>query len=180
MSHIRTLKVKFQYKTKMMKIALIAVIDQNNGIGKDNKLLCHLPADLKRFKTLTTGNSIIMGRKTFESLPNGSLPNRRNIVITYNPDYFAKDCNIAHSVEKAIELSDKDKECFIIGGEQIYKIFMEKADILYITKIHHSFEADAFFPAIESNKWQLFENLYNEPDEKNIYPYSFQSYSRLC
>ena len=162
-----------------MKIALIASIDQNNGIGKDNSLLCRLSTDLKRFKLLTTGHNVIMGRKTFESLPNGSLPNRKNIVITKNPNYNANDCYIANSEHQALELSDKDKDCFIIGGEQIYKLFIEVADFLYITKIHHLFDADAFFPKIDEKKWLLFENIYNATDAKNDFPFSFTSYSRI-
>jgi dihydrofolate reductase len=161
-----------------MKIALIAAIDENNGIGKDNKLLCHLSSDLKRFKELTTGHCIVMGRKTFESLPNGPLPNRKNIVITQNSNYIANGAYIANSVNEAIKLSEKDKICFIIGGEQIYKLFIDVADILHITKIHHQFDADAFFPAFNIENWNLLENIYNENDAKNAFPFSFRTYSR--
>ena len=161
-----------------MRLALIAAIDQNNGIGKNNKLLCYLPADLKRFKALTTGNNIIMGRKTFESLPNGPLPNRVNIVISQNNDYNALGCYIAHDLNQAIEFCDKDKECFIIGGEQIYKMFIEVADTLYITRINHKFDADTFFPEIDKGKWHLEEHIPYNSDEKNIYPHTFMTYSR--
>jgi dihydrofolate reductase len=161
-----------------MKIALIAVVDENNGIGKDNHLLCHLPADLKRFKELTTGHSIIMGRKTFESLRNGPLPNRKNIVITKNPDYKANGCYIVHSVDQALEICKEEITAFVIGGEQIYSKFINIADILYITKIYQIFDADVFFPEINPDQWQLLDEIEKEPDEKNRFFYSFRFYSR--
>ncbi|MFN8256376.1 MAG: dihydrofolate reductase [Bacteroidales bacterium] len=162
-----------------MKIALIAAIDINRGIGKNNKLLCHLPADLKKFKQLTTGHSIIMGRKTYESLPNGALPNRKNIVITSNPEFEANGCYMAHSPEMAIKLCQGEDEVFIIGGEKIYLQFINMADVLYITKIDHAFEADSHFPVINSQIWQLTENLFYPSDEKNAFGYYFQVYIKL-
>jgi len=162
-----------------MEIALIVIVDENNGIGKNNKLLCHLPADLKRFKELTTGHSIIMGRKTFESLPNGPLPNRRNIVITKNINFDANGCQVVHSVEQTLDMIKNESKVFVIGGEQIYNEFIDTADILYITKIKHVFEADAFFPKIDFNKWQLIEQIDKESDDKNKYDYSFRKYTYL-
>ncbi len=162
-----------------MEIALIVVVDEKNGIGKNNKLLCHLPADLKRFKELTTEHSIIMGRKTFESLPNGPLPNRRNIVLTKNIHFTANGCEVVHSVEQTLDLIKSESKTFVIGGEQIYKEFIKIADILYVTKIEHVFDADAFFPEIDYNKWQLIEQIDKEPDDRNKFHYSFRTYSYL-
>jgi len=162
-----------------MKIALVVVVDENNGIGKNNKLLCHLPADLKRFKELTVGHSIIMGRKTFESLPNGPLPNRRNIILTQSADYKAKNCVIAHSVKQALKNIEDEEIAFIIGGEQIYKAFIDIAKLLYITKIHHKFDADAFFPEIDNSKWKLTEHEDKKPDDKNKFSFSFRTYLRI-
>ncbi len=162
-----------------MKIALIVVVDENNGIGKNNKLLCHLPADLKHFKELTTGHSIIMGRKTFESLPNGPLPNRKNIVLTQNTDYKANGCYIAHSVIQALDFSKGEDITFVIGGEKIYKEFIDIADMLNVTKIHHTFEADTYFPKMDWNQWKLIEQTDKDPDDKNKFYYSFRTYLRL-
>jgi dihydrofolate reductase len=162
-----------------MKIALIAAIDENNGIGKNNQLLCHLPADLKHFKMLTTGHSIIMGRKTFESLPNGPLPNRKNIVLTQNANYKASNCIFAYSIKEVLEICKEEPIVFVIGGEKIYKEFLAFSEILYITSIKHVFEADAFFPEIEFNQWRLKEEVHFEADEKNKFPYTFQVYNRI-
>ena len=161
-----------------MEIALIAVLDNNNGIGKDNKLLCHLPADLKRFKQLTTGHTIVMGRKTFESLPNGPLPNRRNIVLTRNKNFLAEGTKTANSRNEVYELCKTEEKIFVIGGEKTYKLFIEKADILHITRIEHQFEADAFFPEFSDNKWEITNRTNHETDEKNKYPYSFIDYHK--
>lgn len=162
-----------------MKIALIAALDENNGIGKDNKLLCYLPADLKRFKQLTTGHCIVMGRKTFESLPNGALPNRKNIVLTRNTSYYSKGAEVIHTADEVFQLCKNDEKVFVIGGEEIYKLFIQKADILHITRIHHQFEADAFFPDFSQEDWQLTSKTDNQPDEKNKYSYSFLDYNKI-
>lgn len=162
-----------------MKIALIAALDEYNGIGKDNKLLCYLPADLKRFKQLTTGNCILMGRKTFESLPNGALPNRKNIVLTRNTSYNPKGAEVIHTADEVFQFCKKDEKIFVIGGEEIYKLFIKIADILHITRIHHQFEADAFFPEFTQKDWQLTGKTDNQPDEKNKYSYSFLDYSKI-
>jgi dihydrofolate reductase len=161
-----------------MKIALIAVLDKANGIGKDNKLLCHLPADLKRFKLLTTGHTIVMGRKTFESLPNGPLPNRKNIILTRDMNYKAQACNIIHSFEEVIEECKIDEKIFIIGGGEIYKTFIQNADLLYITRINYIFDADTFFPEIATEKWQQDSYTEFDTDEKNNYKYAFVEYSK--
>jgi dihydrofolate reductase len=162
-----------------MKIALIVAIDETNGIGKNNKLLCHLPADLKHFKELTTGHSIIMGRKTFESLPNGPLPNRTNIVLTQNADYKANNCVFAYSVKEVLDICKEEPIVFVIGGEKIYNEFLELSEILYITSIKHAFEADAFFPEVDLDHWRLTEDFHFEADEKNKFSYSFKTYNRI-
>jgi len=161
-----------------MKIALIAALDEKNGIGKNNQLLCYLPADLKMFKQLTTGHSIVMGRKTFESLPNGALPNRKNIVFTRNKNYSAENIHTISSIEELNDLCKDEELVFIIGGAEIYRQFIQAADIMHITRIHHIFDADTFFPEF-SKDWRLNKEETHQPDEKNKYSYTFQVYSRI-
>jgi dihydrofolate reductase len=160
-----------------MKISIIVAIAEENAIGNENKLLCHLPNDLKWFKKNTTGCKVIMGRNTLLSLPNGALPNRENIVITDKLDNFV-NCTIVNSVEEAIQHFDTKKENFIIGGASIYKQFLPLANKLYLTKIHHKFAADAFFPEIDYKEWRLIEKTENQADEKHLYDYSFEVWER--
>ncbi|CAM1368162.1 Dihydrofolate reductase [Tenacibaculum sediminilitoris] len=159
-------------------ITLIAAIAKNNALGKDNDLIWHLPADLKRFKKITTGHFILMGRNTFESIGK-PLPNRTSIIITRNNNYFVDGCLIANSLEEAIALTE-GKDAFIIGGAQIYKEVLERnlVDRLDITVIHHEFEADVFFPEINTDKWKEEVREDFKADEKNKYDYSFVSYIR--
>ena len=159
-------------------ITLIAAIAKNNALGKDNDLIWHLPADLKRFKKVTTGHPILMGRNTFESIGK-PLPNRTSIIITRNNNYFIDGCLIANSIEQAIELVEGN-DAFIIGGAQIYKEALEQnlVDRLDITVLHHEFEADAFFPKIDMNIWKEVAREEFKADEKNKYDYSFVSYER--
>ncbi|CAM1371321.1 Dihydrofolate reductase [Tenacibaculum litoreum] len=159
-------------------ITLIAAIAKNNALGKDNDLIWHLPADLKRFKKVTTGHPILMGRNTFESIGK-PLPNRTSIIITRKNNYFIDGCLIANSIEQAIELTE-GKDAFIIGGAQIYKDALEQnlVDRLDITLLHHEFEADAFFPEIDMEIWKEVAREDFKADEKNKYDYSFVSYER--
>lgn len=159
-------------------ITLIAAIAKNNALGKDNDLIWHLPADLKRFKKVTTGHPILMGRNTFESIGK-PLPNRTSIIITRNNNYFIDGCLIANSIEQAIELVEGN-DAFIIGGAQIYKEALKQnlVDRLDITVLHHEFEADAFFPKIDMNIWKEVAREDFKADEKNKYDYSFVSYER--
>jgi len=160
-------------------ISIIAAIDENNGLGKNNQLLCHLPNDLKYFKSVTQGHTVIMGRNTYESLPNGALPNRRNIILTRNKDFKAEKCEIASSLTEAINMCSNEEEVFIIGGGSAYRESILLADKLYITYIHHSFEGvDVFFPAIDKSIWHEISRQVNEADDKNIYPHSFVVYTR--
>ncbi len=159
-------------------ITIIAAIAKNNALGKDNDLIWHLPADLKRFKKVTSGHHILMGRNTFESIGK-PLPNRTSVIITRNQDYFKDGCLIANSIEEALEISKGD-DTFIIGGAQIYQQAIEKGlvDKLDITIVHHDFEADVFFPEIDMNVWKKVSREDFKADEKNKYDYSFVSYKR--
>jgi dihydrofolate reductase len=161
-----------------MTVSLIVAVDENNGIGKDNKLPWHLPADLKHFKSLTTGHPIIMGRKTFESIGK-VLPNRRNIVISRQSDYLAEGATVVSSLNDAISTCKNEDETFVIGGAEIFLFSLPIADILYLTVIHHEFNADTFFPKINKENWIEAESISYEPDEKNIYPYTFIKYIRV-
>ena len=160
-------------------ITIIAAIGNNNELGKGNDLIWYLPADLKRFKKRTTGHPIIMGRNTFESIGK-PLPNRRTIIITRNTSYQKEGCEVVHSLEDAIELIASQEDAFIIGGAQIYKEAMEKnvVDQLDITKVHQDFDADVFFPAIDSMVWEEVSRENFSPDEKNLFSYSFINYKK--
>ncbi len=160
-------------------ITIIAAIGKNNALGKNNDLIWHLPADLKRFKKITTGHTILMGRNTFESIGK-PLPNRTTIIITRNDNYFVEDCFIANSIEKAIEMAQKDNRIFIIGGAQIYQQAMEQnlVDRLDITLVHQEFEADVYFPKIDLKIWKEVARENHKADEKNKYDYSFISYEK--
>jgi dihydrofolate reductase len=162
-----------------MKISIIVVIGKNNEIGKGHDLLCHLPADLKHFKEITSGHTVVMGRKTFDSLPKGPLPNRRNIVISRNKDLKIEGAEVYSSLDYAlIKLIDED-EIFIMGGAQIYGQALPVADKLYLTKIMSDFpEADVFFPKINYKEWRETNRETFPPDEKNPYSYSFLEMDR--
>lgn len=159
------------------EIAIIVIVDENNGIGKDGDLLCHLPNDLKHFKKITTGHTIIMGRKTYESLPKGALPNRINIVITSDNADNYPGCIVARSVDEAILLTKDKEKVFIIGGGKIYSSTLHLANKLYLTRIHHKFkDADTFFPEIDFNNWELIEEEKHKADDKHLYDYSFTTF----
>ena len=159
-------------------ITIIAAIDLNNGIGKNNQLIWHLPADLKRFKSKTTGHHIIMGRKTFESLGK-PLPHRTTIVISRNNHFKVPDsCILVNSLAKALAISPKESEIFIIGGAEIYLEAMPIAEKLEITLVHHTFEVDAYFPKIDLNFWKEITRENFKADEKNKFDYSFVTYLR--
>ncbi len=152
-------------------LSIIVAVSENNVIGKDNDLIWHLPRDLKHFKDTTTGHYIIMGRKTFES--NGRpLPNRTNVIITRDKNYTAEGCIVVHSLEEAIKKAENDSEPFIIGGGKIYEQALPSVDRIYLTKIHHSFDGDTYFPELDMNEWVVTDKRDFEPDEKNRYPFS--------
>ena len=152
-------------------IAIIVAVAQNFAIGRNNELLFHLPSDLKRFKKITKGHSVIMGKKTFFSLPNGPLPHRRNIIITDLPGEKFEGCESVHSIEEVIELVKDEELVFVIGGGMIYRQFYPIAGKLYLTLVHKDFEGDIFFPEINFDEWTVIEreDLY---DEINDFHYS--------
>jgi dihydrofolate reductase len=160
------------------KISAIVATDQNFLIGKDNSMPWHLPADLRHFKQITTGHTIIMGRKTFESLPNGALPNRRNIVLSRNTKLQLKDAEVFSNPEMLLESLENESEVFIIGGANIYETLFPVVSKLYLTRIHHSFEGDTYFPTIDFLQWNLLSKEDFLADEKNNWSYSFEIYLR--
>lgn len=158
-------------------ISIIVAYTKNYAIGRNNQLLFHISADLKRFKALTTGNTVVMGRKTFESLPKGALPNRQNIVISHADNHF-ENTDSAHSLEEAIMLSKNDN-IFIIGGGSIYKEAFDMADCLRITEINAVVEdADTFFPEVSEDEWEIVEASDWTTDEKSNVEYRFVDYRR--
>lgn len=163
----------------MSKISIIAAIADDYAIGKSNNLPWHLPADLKHFRQLTTGHAIVMGKRTFESLPKGPLPNRKNIVLTsvmsegVNEGYFEAD-----SLEDATYLCEKEEKVYIIGGATVYKQSISKVNTMYITWIHKEFTADTYFPEINFDEWNEVSREDHNADELNLYPYSFSVYKR--
>jgi len=160
------------------KLSIIVAVAKNNAIGKDNKLLWHISGDLKRFKKLTTGNTIIMGKNTFYSLPNRPLPNRTSIVITDLAGETIEGCIMAYSIEDAINKCSNDKENFIIGGGSVYRQFLPFADKLYLTKVDKEYEADCFFPEIDLKEWTLISSENCTDDISNDFTYSYNIYQR--
>lgn len=156
-------------------ITLIAAAAENNALGKNNDLLWHLPEDFKRFKQITSGHYIIMGRKTFESFPK-PLPNRTHIIITRQEDYLADGCFVVHSLEEALEIAPQNEEIFIIGGAQIYKQALPFADKIDLTRVHIELDADAFFPEFNTSKWNLVFSEKHFKDEKHQYDFTFETY----
>ena len=163
----------------MYKLALIAAIAKNNAIGVENKLIYWLPNDLKRFKELTTGHTIIMGSNTFRSLPKGALPNRRNIVLSRKQTEFT-GCETFSSIEEALANCTNEEIVYIIGGEMLYRTALPMADILCLTEVDDTPEkADAFFPQFARSEWEVIEKEEYSVDEKHSFKYSFVTYSRI-
>ncbi|MBB1308637.1 type 3 dihydrofolate reductase [Pseudoalteromonas sp. SR41-8] len=162
-----------------MKISMIAAMAKNRVIGQDNDMPWHLPADLQHFKAVTMNKPVIMGRKTFESIGR-PLPGRRNIVISRNTDYTAVGVDVVTSPEAAISLLCESDEVMVIGGGNIYQQFLKSADTLYLTFIDLDVAGDTQFPDYEqSANWQVVEELYNQPDDKNIYGYRFVTLDKV-
>lgn len=161
----------------MGKVTLIAAAGENNELGKDSDLVWHLPDDFKRFKRLTTGHAIIMGRKTFETFPD-LLPNRRHIIITRKENYHPEGATVVHSLEEALEAAKDDEQPFIIGGGEIYKLSMEKADSIELTRVHGTFDADTYFPELDENKWKLVSSEEHPADERHRYAFTYLTYER--
>ena len=162
-----------------MKLFLIAAAANNNVIGNDNQLIWHMPADLKHFKDLTMGHTLIMGRKTFESL-GVPLKGRTIIVLSRQKDYDAKGCQVVHDLSDALKLVRGEKEVFIAGGSQVYdqSINLHQTRRIFLTRIFASFDGDAYFPDIDPGQWELIERTDHQSDEKNPYAYSFQTYKK--
>lgn len=160
-------------------LSIIVAVAKNNVIGKDNKLIWHLPEDLKRFKRITTGHTIIMGRKTFESLGR-VLPNRTHIVLSKDTDFKVQDENVQviNDISLLGEYISSEEENFVIGGASIYKLLMPYTSKMYITKINQEFEGDVFFPEIEEKDWGVVETQKGITDEKNVYDYEYVTYVR--
>lgn len=156
-------------------ITLIAAAAENNALGKNNDLIWHLPDDFKRFKAITSGHYIIMGRKTFESFPK-PLPNRTHVIITRQKNYNPENCIVVNSLEKAIEICPKDEDLFVIGGGEIYQQSIAIADKIELTRVHSTFEADTFFPEIDNTIWELVQEEFHPKDEKHLFDFSFQTY----
>jgi len=157
---------------------LIAAAGQNNELGKDNDLLWHLPDDFKRFKALTTGHHIVMGRKTFESFPK-PLPNRTHVIITRSETYSAPEgCIVVNSLKKAIDTCPENETIYIIGGGEIYKQSIAIADCIELTRVHENFEADTFFPEIDRKEWEIVHSEFHDKDEKHQYSFTFETYKR--
>lgn len=162
----------------MYKLALIAAIARNNAIGFENRLIYWLPNDLKRFKALTTGHTIIMGSNTFRSLPKGALPNRRNIVLSRKESSFP-EAETFHTLEDALANCSNEEIVYIIGGEMLYRTAMPLADILCLTEVDDTPEnADAFFPEFNRREWEVIEKEQFGKDEKHSFDYSFVTYAR--
>lgn len=162
-------------------ITLIAATAENNALGKNNDMIWHLPDDFKRFKKLTSGHFIIMGRKTYESL-DGPLPNRTHIIITRQENYAEKVdancCIVVDNIEDAIAKSASEDETFVIGGGEIYKLALPLADKIELTRVHGTFEADAYFPEIDENKWNLVSEDYHPKDEKHNFDFTYQTFMK--
>ena len=160
-------------------ISIIVAISENYAIGKKGDLLCHLPADLKHFKEITSGSTVLMGERTFFSLPKHPLPNRRNIVLTDVPGKTFEGAEAVYSLDELCAKISTEEEAFVIGGGMVYRQMMPRADKLYITHIHHSWEdADTFFPEIKTEEWKLLSAEKHFADDKNPYDFTFAEYGR--
>ena len=162
-----------------MILSLLVAASENNVIGKDNQLPWHLPNDLKYFKNLTWGMPILMGRKTFDSIGK-PLPGRKSIVITRNTDWQYEGVDVVHSIEDAIQKAKAFgvKEIFVIGGAEIFKTSLPNANRIYLTRIHHHFDGDVFFPQILEDEWSLISSRFCEADEKNKYQHTYQVWEK--
>ena len=165
-------------KNHEKNISIIVAIASNYAIGKNNDLLWHIPNDLKMFKRLTEGHYIVMGKRTYYSLPKRPLPKRTSLIITDVEGEVIDNCLMAYSIEDAIKKMEVEKENFVIGGGSIYRQFMPFANKLYITRVHKEFEADTFFPEISLDEWELSKRVDVNDDNHNDFNYSFEEYVR--
>lgn len=166
-------------KHLIFMLSIIVAIADNNAIGQKGQLLCHLPDDLRHFKSITSGKTVMMGERTFLSLPKRPLPNRRNIVLTDQENKSFEGAITVHSLDDMLALAKEEEEAFIIGGGMVYRQCIPRADKLYITHIHHHFEqADTFFPVIDEKEWEKTVEEFHPADENNPYDYTFAEYRR--
>ena len=162
-----------------MTLHLICALAANRAIGNKGQLVYHLPADQKHFKALTTGHTVLMGRKTFESLPKGALPNRRNVVITRQEGYTQPGIEVFHTFEEALKACAADDHVYVLGGQSVYAAALPQADALSLTHIEATpEEADTFFPEFDADEWETVSTEHHEPDERNTVPYNFTEYRR--
>jgi len=163
-----------------MKISIIVAQTENRVIGKDNDIPWYLPADLKYFKKVTTGHHIIMGRKCYESIGR-PLPNRANVILTRRMDFHAEGCIVTHSLEEALDIArrNEETEAFIIGGGEIYNLAMPLVDQIYLTQVHTELEGDIYFPALDTNIWQLAWAETHQAAGKNTFDYTFKRFIRI-
>ena len=174
-------KIKAQtdfYNKKTQLITIIVAASENNVIGNNNKLIWHLSDDLKRFKNLTKGHYVIMGRKTFESMPR-ALPNRTNVIITRKENYIAENAIVTNSLESALKIASDDAQPFIIGGGEIYNIALNISDRIELTRVHHNFEGDTTFPEIDKEKWIESNRVEKKKDETHSYDFTFITYNKI-
>lgn len=161
-----------------MVLKAIVAHAENRVIGRDNDLIWHLPDDLKHFKNHTAGRTIIMGRKTWDSLGGRPLPKRRHIVITRSKDFAAEGAEVVHSLEDAISLAKDEEVVWIVGGAQIYELALPKLDVLEITEVHAEFDGDAFFPSFNTADFELTSSVHHPKDDKHEYSFTFKTWSR--
>jgi dihydrofolate reductase len=160
-----------------MKLSLILAMAENRVIGRGNDLPWHLPADLRRFKALTTGHAIVMGRKTFESIGR-ALPRRRSIVISRDPEYAADGVEVAHSLGEALELAAGDDEVFVIGGAAVFAAALPRAGRVYLTRVHAEIAGDVLCPPLDDGSWELVSEERHEADDRHAWPFTFQVWER--
>ena len=165
-------------ESKHTTISIIVAIEQNNAIGLNNQLLWHISNDLKRFKKITAGHTVIMGKKTLESLPSGPLPKRRNIILSDIPNDVIEGCETVNSIQAALNLVKNEDEVFVIGGGSVYRQFLPLAHKLYLTIIEKDYDADTFFPEIPFNDWESIEKEIVNNDPQNNFVYRFETYIR--
>ena len=162
-----------------MQLCIIAAMSKNRVIGRGGQLPWHLSADLKRFRALTSGHTILMGRKTFESIGR-LLPERRSIVLTHQANFRPTGADMAYSFDHALALAAGEQKLFVIGGASIYELALCRADWLFLTVVHAFVEGDVYFPDLQCQEWQLVEDIRHEPDARNSLPFSFRSFERRC
>lgn len=156
---------------------MIAAASKNDALGKNNDLLWHLPDDFKRFKQLTTGHYIIMGRKTFESFPK-LLPNRTHVVITRQKKYAPEGCIVVDSLEKALQVVPEFEDVYVIGGGEIYQQALAVSDKIELTRVHAEFDADTFFPKLNPEYWKIVHEEFHPADERHVYSFTFQTFQK--